>query len=143
MKIINQLRKLDVQNIKKKSEADAILARHVQDAGLRAFVLMNLVRRSGEGFAWRINLEGIANSLDDLADWDFGDLPRYDGNTLFVTGGQSKYVRSSHLANIQEQFVHFSISKIRNANHWIHADEPEALLVITSNFLDVPSVAPR
>lgn len=54
-----------------------------------------------------------------------------------------RYVRSSHLAGIQEHFEHFSISKIREADHWIHADQPDALLVIASNFLDVPPAAGR
>lgn len=125
--------------LKNKRDADAFLARTVADPGLRAFVLMNLVRRSGgEGFAWRINLPAIASSLDELASWDFGDAPQYGGNTLFIAAGRSKYVRSSHLPAIEQHFARFSLSKIRNAAHWIHADEPDALRLIVTKFFDVP-----
>jgi pimeloyl-ACP methyl ester carboxylesterase len=91
VRVIQALRRLNVDGLRKKAEADAMLARHVPDAGLRAFVLMNLVRRSAGGMAWRVNLDGIADSLEALAGWEVaGGLPRYEGNTLFVTGGKSR-----------------------------------------------------
>ncbi|EOD31245.1 hypothetical protein EMIHUDRAFT_468247 [Emiliania huxleyi CCMP1516] len=81
----------------------------VSDPGLRAFLLTNLVRRSGEteprlrrdcaenkrggqGFAWRVNLRAIADSLGELARWEVGGEV-YGGNTLFVAGGSSRHSR--------------------------------------------------
>mmetsp|Transcript_13775 Transcript_13775/g.43722 ORF Transcript_13775/g.43722 Transcript_13775/m.43722 type:complete len:315 (+) Transcript_13775:31-975(+) len=138
VRIIDDLLAIDLQRISSKRDADAALARGVSDPGLRAFLLTNLVRRSGgQGFAWRVNLRAIADSLGELARWEVGGEV-YGGNALFVAGGQSRYVRSSYLAAISEQFSTFSLSTIRSAGHWIHADEPDALLLIISSFLDVP-----
>ena len=59
-----------------------------------------------------------------------------EGDTLFVAGGKSRFLRSSHLPAIQEHFSRFSLSTIRSADHWIHADEPEALLLKGHMVLD-------
>ena len=139
VRLVNACTNIDVNVIKKKNDADRQLERVVSDPNIRAFMLMNLVRRtSGEGFAWRLNLDGIHRSLDELAGWSACEDRLYGGNTLFVAGGKSRYLRSSHLPAISTLFSRFSVSTIRNAAHWIHADEPEALLLMVSNFLRVP-----
>ena len=55
----------------------------------------------------------------------------------FVGGGKSRFLRSSHLPAIQQHFSRFSLSTIRTADHNIHADEPDALLLIALRFLSV------
>lgn len=135
--VVSALQDLDLARVQTKRDADAALSRTVSDPGLRAFALMNLVRASGGGFRWRVNLEAIASSLPELAQWEL--TGQYNGNTLFVGGGKSRYVRSSHLPTISGHFNRFSISTVRNAAHWIHADEPEALLLIVQSFLEAPS----
>ena len=97
---------------------------------------------SSSSFAWRVNLPAIESSIPALTGWDLGNRGHFAGNTLFVAGGKSRFLRSSHLPAIQEHFSRFSLSTIRSADHWIHADEPEALLLIATNFLAVPNASP-
>ena len=140
-RLVDACARLDVGAVANKGDADRQLARVVGSPGLRNFMLMNLVRRSsGRGFAWRINIGGTQRALPEIARWnadDAGVSEPYGGNTLFVAGGKSRYLRSSHLLSISQHFSRFSITTVRNADHWIHADEPEALLLIVSNFLAV------
>ena len=130
---------IDLEALQSKTAADQALARTVTDSATRAFILTNLVRRSGgEGWRWRVNLAAIQTSLPELARWDEDEWPagaRYEGNTLFIKGGQSKFLRSSHVDEITKSFGAFSITTLRTAAHWIHADEPEALQVVVSRFL--------
>ena len=140
--VVVAVQTVELARILSKRDADAVLSRSVADPGLRAFVLMNLVRTSTGGFRWRFNLEAIAASLPKLARWEPIGGQQYGGNTLFVGGGKSKYVRSSHLEAISSHFSRFSISTVRNAAHWVHADEPEALSLIVQSFLDAPNVLP-
>ena len=86
--------------------------------------------------ARQVNLPAIVDSLPSLAGWDLPVGPVYEGNTLFVGGGKSRFLRSTHLPAIQQHFSTFSLNTIRTAGHWIHADEPDALLLITENFLN-------
>jgi len=146
--VIRAMRAINLDLISSKKDVDQQLARTVPDPALRAFVLTNLLRTPGTSgarntFRWRVNLAAIESALPSLAGWELteasGNTAPYSGNTLFVAGGKSRFLRSTHLEAIQALFTRFSLSTIRNAAHWVHADEPEALLVIASNFLAAPS----
>ena len=150
VEVIAAMRSIDLRRVTTKKDADQQLSRTVADPGMRAFVLTNLMRTpssgdKGPGLRWRVNLPAIEESLPELASWPLEEgtaaPPPYEGNTLFIAGGKSRFLRSSHLPEIQGSFSHFSLSTIRTAAHWVHADEPDALLVIASSFLASKSVA--
>ena len=71
-----------------RAEADAALAEAVPDPGIRMFLLSNF--RPGQG--WRIGLAEIGAALPAIEGWS-ETAGHYDGPTLFITGGQSRYVR--------------------------------------------------
>ena len=136
IQVVSAMRTVKLDVISSKRDADAMLARTISDPSIRAFVLTNLVRTRTGSFKWRVNLDAIEAWLPRLADWDVeASKGSYGGNTLFVGGGKSRFLRSSHLPAISEQFTRFSLSTIRTADHWVHADEPEALLIIMESFL--------
>ena len=143
--VVSAMRSVNLGICATKKDVDLQLARSVSDPSLRAFVLTNLLRTptlaGGNLFSWRVNLAAIESSLSVLAGWkvESADSSPYSGNTLFIAGGKSRFLRSSHLPAIQTNFERFSLSTIRSAAHWVHADEPEALLVIASNFLAAPA----
>jgi pimeloyl-ACP methyl ester carboxylesterase len=143
--VVSAMRSVNLGICATKKDVDLQLARSVSDPSLRAFVLTNLLRTptlaGGNIFSWRVNLASIESSLSVLAGWkvESADGSPYSGNTLFIAGGKSRFLRSSHLPAIQTSFERFSLSTIRSAAHWVHADEPEALLVIASNFLAAPA----
>ncbi|XP_063228672.1 sn-1-specific diacylglycerol lipase ABHD11-like isoform X2 [Bacillus rossius redtenbacheri] len=73
--------------------ADQRLSGAVPDAGLRQFLLMNLVRASdGSSYKWRVNLESILRNFDHVTNFPQTGSS-YDGPTLFVAGQLSDYVR--------------------------------------------------
>lgn len=114
---------LDINGVKRRSDADAALSAALPDAGLRAFLLQNLVLRDG-AFHWRINLEAIGNSIADLT-----DFPAIHGQflqaTTFVRGGLSHYVKDSHQSAITALFPRASVVTVPQAGHWLHAEQPE------------------
>lgn len=139
LSVVNAMRTVKLDSISSKRDADQMLARSVGDAGLRAFVLTNLMRTPDGNFRWRVNLDAIESSMPMLGKWevagqDPADL-QYDSFTLFVGGGKSRFLRSTHLPAIEQSFSKFSLSTLREASHWVHADEPDALLLIASKFL--------
>jgi esterase len=150
--VIKAMQSVRLSAVNSKKDADQQLSRTVPDRGLRAFVLTNLKRTvvsdsvgeaelplSSTSFIWRVNLPAIDNGFPALMGWDFGNRRQYAGNTLFVAGGKSRFLRSIHLPEIQGSFINFSLQTIRSASHWVHADEPEALVVMVSSFLQAPS----
>ncbi len=117
-----------------RAEADAALAEAVPDPGVRAFLLQNLA--FGAAPAWRIGLDEIAAGLKSIEGWpDLPDDARYDGPTLFVTGGRSDYVQPEHRPVIQALFPQAASVRLDEAGHWLHADQPEAFAACVEAFL--------
>ncbi len=109
---------------------------------------------------WKIPLSNIAQQLDRLADFDLrpkllessssshssshsssnpSSLPSslvYEGDAFFITGGQSKFVRSVHLPTIQRYFPNHMVSTIRGAGHWVHAEAPDETIALIKRYLD-------
>jgi pimeloyl-ACP methyl ester carboxylesterase len=112
--------------------ADALLAPVVGDAGVRQFLLQNL--RFGAAPAWRIGLRELAAAIPELEGW----VPlegSYPGPALFVTGAQSDYVRPEHRPVIRGLFPRARFVAVKNAGHWLHADNPAAFMAVVEGFL--------
>lgn len=62
----------------------------LQDLAERQFLLTNLVEADGR-FVWRVNLEALAQHLDKIMAFPQRQ-ESYPGPTLFLLGGNSKYV---------------------------------------------------
>ncbi len=116
-----------------RQEADAALAASVPRADIRAFLLQNL--RLGRSPHWRIGLAEIAAALPDLEGWI--DVPSsYAGPSVFVTGANSDYVLPEHRPIIRARFPAARFVAIKNAGHWVHADNPSGFLSVVQAFLD-------
>ena len=104
------------------------------DPSLRAFALTNLQLRD-ERLSWQFDLDGIVRDLDNIARWP--TLPgTYDGDTLFVKGQRSRYVRSIHLQEISSKFPRFTLQSIADCGHWVHAEKPQETCDVVREFLD-------
>jgi esterase len=113
-------------------EADAALAPAVDDETLRPFLLQNL--RFGAAPHWRIGLNEIAAAIPDLEGWT-NPPGTYPGPALFVTGARSNYVLAEHRAIIRQQFPTARFVAVKNAGHWVHADNPAGFLSVLEAFL--------
>ena len=117
----------------RRADVDQQLRAHIPDANLRAFCLTNVDWATGE---WKIPLHAIAQQLEALAGFDVPASTRpYTGDAFFIHGGQSKFVRSSHLPRIQEFFPNHMLTTIRGAGHWVHAEAPEDTAALIQRFL--------
>jgi esterase len=132
---VGAMRGLDLSRISRRAEADALLAEQIDDPGVRGFLLQNLV--VGEaGVAWRVPLQALADNMPDLV--GFPETPeseRFEGPTLFVSGGRSDYVRSEHHAKILRMFPNAQFAVIPGAGHWVQAEAPQKFLEAVGTFL--------
>ncbi|XP_032728321.1 protein ABHD11 isoform X1 [Lontra canadensis] len=113
--------------------AEEQLSTVIQDLADRQFLLTNLVEADGR-FMWRVNLEALAQHLDKIMAFP----PRqesYPGPTLFLLGGNSKYVRPSHHAEIRRLFPRAQMQTVPHAGHWVHADCPQDFVAAIRGFL--------
>ncbi len=128
------LQAVDLQGINTRNEADGQLAVHVDDEQVRQFLLTNLLR-TGEGrYEWRINLEALVASYDQLRQAPAG-TSTFDKDTLFVRGALSNYITDQHRDAIAERFPAARITTIEQVGHWLHAEKPQTFYRIVSDFL--------
>ena len=59
----------------------------------------------------------------------------FEGPTLFVRGGASDYVADDDLEGIRRRFPDATLVTIDEAGHWVHADAPDALAEVVTDFL--------
>src|SRR4051812_26961485 len=82
-KYVQGMRKIEDSNVKKQSEADAILAEYESYLPIRQFLLTNLMRNEDGFQRFRIPVRYLARSLDNMADFPFKDPDeaRWNGST--------------------------------------------------------------
>ena len=115
-----------------RAQADAALAGAVPDAAVRGFLLQNL--SFGATPAWRIGLAEIAAAIRDLEGWE-KPAGVYAGPTLFVSGARSDYVRAEYRPDIRALFPAARFVSLKNAGHWLHADDPAGFIAVLEAFL--------
>ena len=126
---------IDLKTVTSRQQVDEILSRSFDDAGLRAFLLQNLDRDEA-GFRWRINLSSIKNHMQDILDFpEFSGDVRYDGPALFLKGETSDYINKDNEHTIRKLFPKARIETVKNAGHWVQAEQPEAVIHHVQEFL--------
>ena len=132
--IIKALKSLDLSQYDKREEADDALRNHLRNFSVRQFLLKNLVRNPKGGFKWKINLEVIDQNIQNLVVEIKSEQP-YQGNTLFIAGDKSDYIRPVDEEQIMKLFPKAKIRYIPDTGHWIHAQAPDLLYETVIEFV--------
>lgn len=112
--------------VHRREEVEAQLAQTITDPGIRQFLLKNLARQTDGTFYWRINLPVLIREYPFIGVAITG--PAYEGPALFLRGERSAYIRSEDEATIRHLFPRAELRMIPNAGHWVHVDNPAAVL---------------
>ena len=133
-KILEAMQQVDLSSAKKRSEVEEMLAPFIKEPRIRLFVLKNLYRTENNQFAWRININGIAQNLNQMFD-AIDTLIKFEKPTLFIKGGASDYITLKDFPQIRYNFPPAEVVTIAGASHWVHVEAPEKFYQITSGFL--------
>ncbi|MBX2873800.1 MAG: alpha/beta fold hydrolase [Saprospiraceae bacterium] len=134
--IFEALQSLELDKVQSRAEADQKLGQLVTEIGTRQFLLKNLSRdKDSGGFRWKMNLPVIARDYPKIiAGLETDD--QFEGETLFLKGGKSDYIMPSDEEDIMRFFPSSQVQTIEGAGHWIHAEQPKALLQAVRQFLE-------
>lgn len=134
--IFDALHAVDMASIGSRTEADQQLAQLVSDVGIRQFLLKNLSRdKDTGGYRWKMNLPAITKDYPRILEGLQGN-GQFDGETLFIRGGKSDYIVAEDEARIKKHFPQSEIRTIEDAGHWVHAENPTAMLQMLRQFLN-------
>lgn len=133
--VIEAIQAIVPDQIEDRADAEAIFARYLgDDQSTIQFLMKNLTRLQGEGFAWKANMPVIISSYASLVEEVNGN-GTFDGPTLFIRGEKSRYILDEDLPAIEALFPHSELKTIPNAGHWVHAEAPESFTVAAQSFL--------
>ena len=134
--ILEGLKSIDVENLKSRGEADKQLAEYVKDLGTRQFLLKNLARKSDGGFEWKINLSAIDKNIEAMGEGVEQRLA-IEKDVLFIRGENSDYIQDKDNILIVQLFPNSEVKTVKGAGHWVHAEQPQVLLEMITDFLEV------
>ncbi len=135
---IAAMRAVDLDAVERRSDADAQLARHLDDPALCSFFTQSLDLKEKR---WRLNLDVLGAEMEKII--GFPEVTGQFGKpTLFLTGGNSDYVGRDDRDTITALFPKARFIGIPGAGHWVHADKPKEFVAAVSEWL-ARSEAPR
>jgi pimeloyl-ACP methyl ester carboxylesterase len=121
--IIDALNSIPRDLIESRVQADEILARKIEDPGLRQFLLKSLRWADKDRLDFRFNLDVLQNKLESVGE----ALPiemTYDKPSMFLQGENSDYITEEDLELIHTHFTGARLETIEKAGHWLHAENP-------------------
>jgi len=132
--IFQALLGMELSVMQTRAEIESYLVSRIPDMGTRQFLLKNITRDDDGKFAWKMNLPVLWRHFPDILDAVTGEP--FDKPSLFVRGDRSDYIKDADTALIMNLFPQAEITAIQNAGHWVHADKPNELIAVISEFLD-------
>lgn len=125
--IIQGLNAINLAELKNRKEAADIFGNYVSDFGEQQFLLKNLYRTDDGGFDWRINVPVLSKEMYQVGE-ELSNTKTVDKPVLFLRGGDSPYILDEDIPTIKRTFPNATIQTIANANHWVHATQPQAFV---------------
>jgi pimeloyl-ACP methyl ester carboxylesterase len=131
--IFKALFKIKLEALQRRDEADLILQSEISDLVVRQFLLKNLDRQSTGGFNWKFNLKSLFENYHHiLEEIKFNQI--ISNEVCFVKGEHSNYIEAEEMEELKKTFIHGQLIEIKDAGHWIHADQPMKLLEVIKTF---------
>jgi esterase len=121
-----------VDNMKARSEADAILRKYIDSEGVIQFLLKNLYWKEKGKLAFRMNLPVLEREMEEI----LSAIPEEEVMipTLFIRGELSNYILDEDIPELEERFADFHLITIPEAGHWVHAEAPDQFLEAVLGF---------
>ncbi|UXI02071.1 alpha/beta fold hydrolase [Photobacterium sp. TY1-4] len=126
------LQEVAKHTVSSRSEAERYLAQHVQEPGVRQFLLKSFAK-TDTGYGWRFNVNGLIANYATIMGWQ--EVPPFHGKTLFIKGQNSEYIQNEHRDAIARQFPSAKAHMVANTGHWLHAEKPDIVSRVILNFL--------
>lgn len=113
-----------------RQQAKIEIAKGIKDEGVQQFMLKSFDPNSPDSF--KFNLSGLKANYENIMDWQ---PVKVDKPTLFIKGELSDYLQEKDTQTILAQFPQARSFVVSNADHWVHAEKPDAVIRAIRKFL--------
>ena len=133
--VLEALGAVAIDEITDRDEAEAQMKPHVAERGVRQFLMKNLKRTDQNSFEWKLNLPVIRDNIENVGVAVDYSNP-VEKPVLFIRGDQSDYIQEDDEPLIKKIFPQAQIKMIEGAGHWVHAEQPDTLYEVVTDFLE-------
>lgn len=134
--ILDALESIDLNAVESRKEVEVALSEKLNEPeSVIQFLMKNLhFDRVLNNYSWKMNLSAIIDHYDEISGAiESGES--FDGPTLFISGGNSKYILPEDEPSIRELFPKAEFKVVEDAGHWVHAEKPAEIFEILKEFL--------
>jgi pimeloyl-ACP methyl ester carboxylesterase len=102
---------------------DQKLSEFISETGVRQFLLKNVFWKEKGQLAYRFNLDSLTANNSEVGE-ALPSFTVFEKETLFLKGANSDYITEDEAPIIAAHFLNSNIVEIKNAGHWLHAENP-------------------
>lgn len=128
------LNAIDFSTKPDRTSVEETLYPFIPDFGTRQFIMKNLYWIEPGQLAFRFNLK-VFNENIEVIGTKLPEDALFEKPTLFIRGGNSKYILDADLPEIEKHFPNYQLATIPNVGHWLHAENPKLFFEETARFL--------
>jgi pimeloyl-ACP methyl ester carboxylesterase len=121
-----------LHNTRKKVEE--VMNIHIKEPGIIQFLLKNVYWKHKGELAFRFNLHSLTINNSEVGE-ALPSFTHFDGPTLFLSGENSNYITKEDEPLIEAHFSNATIVTVKNAGHWLHAENPTQFYSEVVSFL--------
>lgn len=115
--IFEALIAVEQAQVSTRKEATEIMQSYIQEMGVIQFLL-----KSFQQGQWKFNVKALLAHYENITSWQ--EIEPWMKPTLFLKGEHSDYIsQDAHFESIQDQFPFSQLIIIKNAGHWLHAEQ--------------------
>ncbi len=132
--IIKALETVDFEKVTSRQDVEEVLHQYIPEKSVIQFLTKNLYWTDDKKLNWRFNLKTLSEKYTEFVSnaIKYGVFP---GETLFISGEKSNYILPQDEFQIKQQFPNSSIITIKNAGHWVQAENPKDFNEVVKDFL--------
>ncbi|MDH6250452.1 esterase [Chryseobacterium sp. H1D6B] len=132
--IIKALETVDFDTVKSRGEVEEVLSQYIPEKSTIQFLAKNLYWDDNKKLNWRFNLKTLSEKYNEFVS-NAIKYGVFEGETLFISGEKSNYILPQDVLGIKQQFPKAKIVIVKNAAHWVQADNPVDFSRIVKEFL--------
>lgn len=139
--ILRAMLEIDFSKIESRKQIEDFLKERIDSIEIVQFLLKNAHRnKENHRYEWRLNVPVLYDNLDEIIKGvnahSFDDrLPIKNYPVLFIKGANSNYILPEDFSSIRRIYPEAEIVQIRDAGHWLHAEQPQLFLETVWNFI--------
>ncbi len=140
--ILRAMLEIDFSKIESRKQVEIFLNEKIDGFQIVQFLLKNIHRnKETHLYEWRLNVQVLYDNLDEIikgvnAHWFDDRLPISVYPVLFIKGANSNYILPEDFASIRRIYPEADIVEIRDAGHWLHAEQPQLFMDAVWKFLN-------